>query len=1398
MATTLEDLRVFLNKMANPGTLAGIGPPDWGIGGKPITTFDPKHTSGGIVVHPQHPDWHKHQGANYWHPDKQQHGKKGKSQESPQPQQQAQVEEPKQSNAPAQMAEPTAESHYAKNEFEIDWLAHDIGDMVNSFVSGKTPMSNNTAINALMDKGVYKNEAHDLLFGSVGWTEKDYEIAYKKIATRVQTEKIITAYGQTPMSFEDFWVNTPEDKSAMASYMVESGLSETENEAMMFLSHYGSVEDAHDALQEKVEQNNEAKAWSLQNAKDLSPAMTPEPEISENNDLTETQAQNAKPIEEKPLMGFEPSFATGHSIKQGLSAFKLMPWFENEIGTLLEAGNYQAGYSKLFEWMVNENNPQGMLIAEKLGFNYMDMHKILNSDYSKGMTMVDKAMTKYFQGESTSQADDVLKVIQSYDASVIVQYLHNHGFDKPSVEYISKLIKEYMIGTISSSDLNRLKSCIIGNLSIDNNDLKSMAMMDSVEFENYYYSLNEQYTDSLIKLLEANQGQVANPYDTVFTIFKNFKETILNPKTGPNPKWYEMTKKAIMDGVSALYVKDKDNYFDNVTEYLKNLGFTNIPIFDWDTGVNPMKFVVTAFKNKDKAGVAESLVSKPTENMTALEEKLNGKETPANANKWASIPEFEVSAEISKLADKYQSQDKKYNEAATAYLNSIGIYPTEADAGHYLKLVEEVYDNKAPEAVVTPSLEQTLAEAPMNSVNAWEKVGESAASKKINELIADHLDHQDEDTYNKKALEYLNSIGLYPGKEYEKKYLSFLHKIFNGEISIPPIPEGVSETLNTETKKGNWKDLGVKAIKAQIKNLHVKSQQPDGGSYNELVEAYLKSIGLNPGEKYSSIYHSFLDDIFDGTLTDPGYFITPTVNTPKMAIWDQGLIDSLKPIEGSHALGSTEGGTYIDKDGGQYYVKFLGEERAGVESLASGLYRLAGVPVADVLASSVQGKNGAVISRWIPGAKSMTMEEMKQHPEVMDNFILDAWLANWDVIGLDADNIVLGADGKAHRIDTGGSLYYRATGATKDFTADVPELTSMKTSNKAGQVFKDLTMDNLNAGVQAMASISSLQMKQLIDKIPGIPNAKKESLHQTLMDRKVNIIKAVAEQMTAKNGTSEKKVKTETNIAPEQMSYGGKLDQEAVSKYEHPTYAAHKHPEKVYGTIAKILKEEMPAFTEGNHTSNQSKFKEIAKKAGVKAGHVDSLVQAVKDWQSNGTQGQVIIRAAIAEMRNTAHEGYIYGQSYFITRRGMASQTYDELYEKGRELGPALMIMAEMTRAYMKMNRPETVKVYRGVGSGSGIIAQDLTNFAKTYKKTPNNGWLAMLNPGIYGYSFNQGTSSSFGSGGILFSKQIPAEAILIYPNLVNTHYDAEEELIIDPLVVNLFKKSDIKVSWSE
>ena len=191
----------------------------------------------------------------------------------------------------------------------------------------------------------------------------------------------------------------------------------------------------------------------------------------------------------------------------------------------------------------------------------------------------------------------------------------------------------------------------------------------------------------------------------------------------------------------------------------------------------------------------------------------------------------------------------------------------------------------------------------------------------------------------------------------------------------------------------------------------------------------------------------------------------------------------LAPVSGPK--GSNQGGLFKDQQtGALHYVKWSGSDvRSRVEALAGNLYALAGAPAPGIRIIEFNGQT-AVLSDWIDDAKAMTIVAMKAHPDVRENFVVDAWLANWDVIGLAADNIVLGPDGKAYRIDAGGSLLFRAQGAPKAFPPFVEEhqtlLDQGKNPNSAA-VFQGLANEELLAGAAKVASVTDAQIDAAVD-----------------------------------------------------------------------------------------------------------------------------------------------------------------------------------------------------------------------------------------------------------------------------------------------------------------------------
>ncbi len=215
--------------------------------------------------------------------------------------------------------------------------------------------------------------------------------------------------------------------------------------------------------------------------------------------------------------------------------------------------------------------------------------------------------------------------------------------------------------------------------------------------------------------------------------------------------------------------------------------------------------------------------------------------------------------------------------------------------------------------------------------------------------------------------------------------------------------------------------------------------------------------------------------------------------------------DMLNPIEMTYlkpkTSGSSKGGIYKDKDGNQWLIKeYNSNEQAKNEYLAYRFYQLANI---DTPIYKLMNKDG----KCVIGSKCIKLSNIPKsdYPKLWSGFALDAWLANWDVIGADHDNVMKGTDGTVYRVDLGGSLLYRAMGGKKILTNDVIELNTMRdksTNMNAWTVFKDIPSDVLFSSIQnVLTKITPSKIDELVGKYGPKDTNENSKLKHTLKSR---------------------------------------------------------------------------------------------------------------------------------------------------------------------------------------------------------------------------------------------------------------------------------------------------------
>ncbi len=178
-------------------------------------------------------------------------------------------------------------------------------------------------------------------------------------------------------------------------------------------------------------------------------------------------------------------------------------------------------------------------------------------------------------------------------------------------------------------------------------------------------------------------------------------------------------------------------------------------------------------------------------------------------------------------------------------------------------------------------------------------------------------------------------------------------------------------------------------------------------------------------------------------------------------------------------LGGSTGATLAKDAAGNEYVIKGGKSAAHIksESDADELYRAAGVNVPkqqvhdtpdgpQKVAEFIKGKTLDELKTSNPKQYEAAVKRLRK------DFVVDALLGNRDVVGMKLDNIVVGKGGKVFRVDNGGSLTFRAQGATKDFGPDVSkELNGLRDSSinpSAASVFGGITNKEVSSQITAL------------------------------------------------------------------------------------------------------------------------------------------------------------------------------------------------------------------------------------------------------------------------------------------------------------------------------------------
>jgi len=534
-----------------------------------------------------------------------------------------------------------------------------------------------------------------------------------------------------------------------------------------------------------------------------------------------------------------------------------------------------------------------------------------------------------------------------------------------------------------------------------------------------------------------------------------------------------------------------------------------------------------------------------------------------------------------------------------------------------------------------------------------------------------------------------------------------------------------------------------------------------------------------------------IEDVQDGSqkLPKQSFPSTATVikEETKFAENRKSYDKDLEQVSGKK--GSNEGGLFKDKNlQTLHYVKWSSDNRAKIEALANRLYTVANVPVPNARIIKFKGKT-AIMSDWIDDVKPMSFAEMSKHPDVRRNFVVDAWLANWDAVGMNADNIV-SADGTAYRIDPGGSLIFRAQGMPKKLDGDsVPELETMRQSAsapQASQVFKNLTAADLKAGAKAVSLITDQQIDDAVDAM-DFPVGPLEDYPATVVGPTGNNLGLMLKE----------KLKARRDIIIKDV-----LNAKPPKKLTAKELAKRLEDEKLSDTTLKIIATDGPKFTP--NATPKLRLDRQRKVLNAEQGDIlgpksnGIIDRSYRRWkgQTTTTEG-AFLRWAIAKSISDA-EG---------ERELDKMREFWTIQKHGAGHGLPKSQWEQPSAEFQELQQQHTddlvngLKVTRAVNRGV-LTVQTEGNTTVTIYRTwvPDQvsvmGWdkasigdiIEVKSPSAFSWSFSPSVFSNPGHGGIRVKAQVPLNSLHLTDRVNNTFgvYPHEDEVV--------FKGKEVKM----
>ena len=355
------------------------------------------------------------------------------------------------------------------------------------------------------------------------------------------------------------------------------------------------------------------------------------------------------------------------------------------------------------------------------------------------------------------------------------------------------------------------------------------------------------------------------------------------------------------------------------------------------------------------------------------------------------------------------------------------------------------------------------------------------------------------------------------------------------EMTDDALVHVAKETIAAADKDGIRTEEEAAEIEETVSSVVVQGAMEEAGIEQSAGENPI--LELNQGDTQSDLMTSIEMLHEEGAVLPDGKSVaglaTRTIERDKK--WD------LKKISGQ--LGSNEGGWYEKPNGERYYVKFYENPSQGrVEFIANAIYAKLGIKSVRSEIIQMDGRE-AIASPAVPEATPASKGAQSESEDVQKGFVADAFLANWDVVGLVYDNIVQGKDG-FYRIDNGGSLIFRAQGGDKAYSPDsIPELKSMRVSGRpTGEVFAGITEEEIARQARELISkLSPEDIRAIVDE-SGLDDEERDRVLAGLLGRREYLVRTYGKPESRERRPRRKISETIRMLSSREMERNGEME----------------------------------------------------------------------------------------------------------------------------------------------------------------------------------------------------------------------------------------------------------------